>query len=70
MDQYNTIWHTGEEHELKTAIDRIVRDLRVGLISMRERVNLVGGELLVESQPSRGTQIKACVPLNPSTRPD
>ena len=38
----------------------------LGLISMRERLNLVGGELLVESQPSGGTQIKACVPLNPS----
>ena len=30
MDKYNTLWHTGEEHELKTAIDRIVRDLLVG----------------------------------------
>ncbi|MFB3068666.1 MAG: PAS domain S-box protein, partial [Acidobacteriota bacterium] len=33
----------------------------LGLISMRERINLVGGELLVESQPSGGTRIKACV---------
>jgi PAS domain S-box-containing protein len=41
----------------------------LGLISMRERLNLVGGELLVESQPSGGTQIKACVPLNPSASP-
>jgi signal transduction histidine kinase len=38
----------------------------LGLISMRERLNLVGGELLVQSQPSGGTVIKACVPLNPS----
>lgn len=36
----------------------------LGLISMRERLNLVGGELSVESQPSGGTRIKACVPLN------
>jgi signal transduction histidine kinase len=36
----------------------------LGLIGMRERLNLVGGELSVESQPSGGTQIKACVPLN------
>ncbi len=36
----------------------------LGLISMRERLNLVGGELSVESEPSGGTQIKACVPLN------
>ena len=36
----------------------------LGLISMWERLNLVGGELSVESQPLGGTQIKACVPLN------
>ncbi len=42
----------------------------LGLISMRERVNLVGGELLIESQASGGTQIKACVPLNSSASPD
>jgi len=33
----------------------------LGLISMRERLHLVGGELLIESQPSGGTRIKACV---------
>jgi len=38
----------------------------LGLISMRERLNLVGGKLLVESQPLGGTQIKACVPLSSS----
>jgi len=38
----------------------------LGLISMRERLNLVGGELLVESQPLGGTRIKACVPLSSS----
>ena len=42
----------------------------LGLISMRERMNLVGGELLIESRPSGNTWIKACVPLNPSSRPD
>jgi signal transduction histidine kinase len=42
----------------------------LGLISMRERMNLVGGELLIESQPSGGTQIKACVPLNSSASPN
>ncbi len=42
----------------------------LGLISMRERLSLLGGELLIESRPSGNTRIKACVPLNPSTRPD
>lgn len=35
----------------------------LGLISMRERLRLVGGHLVVESQPSRGTQIRARVPF-------
>ena len=39
----------------------------LGLISMRERLSLLGGELLIESRPSGNTWIKACVPLNPSS---
>jgi signal transduction histidine kinase len=34
------------------------------LISMRERLRAVGGQLSVESQPSRGTQICARIPLS------
>jgi PAS domain S-box-containing protein len=36
----------------------------LGLTSMRERLKLVAGELLVESQPGRGTTIVARVPLS------
>jgi PAS domain S-box-containing protein len=35
----------------------------LGLISMRERLLLVGGHLSVESQPSHGTRIRVWVPL-------
>ncbi len=35
----------------------------LGLISMRERMHLIGGEFSVESQPGRGTRITAWVPL-------
>jgi signal transduction histidine kinase len=35
----------------------------LGLISMRERVRLVNGELSIRSAPGRGTMVLACVPL-------
>ncbi len=35
----------------------------LGLISMRERLRLVGGHLSVESQPSHGSRIRVRVPL-------
>ena len=35
----------------------------LGLVSMRERTHLVGGELSIKSEPSRGTMISAGVPL-------
>jgi PAS domain S-box-containing protein len=35
----------------------------LGLVSMRERVKLIGGELSVESQPGKGTTVHGCVPL-------
>lgn len=34
----------------------------LGLISMRERLRLVGGHLSIESAPSRGTQIRVRIP--------
>jgi two-component system NarL family sensor kinase len=36
----------------------------LGLISMRERLQLVGGELSVKSRPGAGTTIYARVPLH------
>jgi len=35
----------------------------LGLISMRERLRLVNGELSIQSEPGRGTTIKARVPI-------
>jgi signal transduction histidine kinase len=39
----------------------------IGLVSMRERLRLVGGMLFVKSEPMRGTEILAEVPLSIST---
>ena len=39
----------------------------IGLISMRERARLVGGRFFIESEPSRGTRVRAQVPLAKSS---
>jgi signal transduction histidine kinase len=36
----------------------------LGLIGMEERANLVGGELVIESAPAKGTVIRAEIPLD------
>ncbi|MEX0651372.1 MAG: PAS domain-containing sensor histidine kinase [Actinomycetota bacterium] len=41
-----------------------LRDGRVGLASMRERVELASGSLVVRSSPGRGTSISAILPLD------
>ncbi len=38
----------------------------LGTVSMRERVNVVGGTLTVESAPGKGTRITATTPLRPA----
>jgi two-component system NarL family sensor kinase len=43
--------------------DVAIRSQGLGLISMRERLALVGGELSIESRPGAGTTIRACVPF-------
>ena len=38
----------------------------LGLVSMRERLQLVGGTLSIDSRPSGGTRINARIPLTPA----
>jgi len=38
-------------------------DSGFGLVGMRERARLLGGTLRVESQPARGTTIRATIPF-------
>jgi signal transduction histidine kinase len=38
----------------------------LGLVSMRERVKLIGGTISVDSEPGEGTVINVCVPLDMS----
>jgi signal transduction histidine kinase len=44
--------------------DPAVRRGGFGLVGMRERVELAGGELQVESKPGSGTRVSASLPLN------
>jgi PAS domain S-box-containing protein len=39
------------------------KDKRLGLLSMRERVEMVGGRFTVESEPGKGTSIRAEIPF-------
>jgi signal transduction histidine kinase len=36
---------------------------RLGLIGMRERVEMVGGSFTIESEPGKGTTVRAEIPL-------
>jgi signal transduction histidine kinase len=40
----------------------------LGLISMRERLHLVGGQLTIHSQPKQGTELYVRVPIGSSTQ--
>ena len=35
----------------------------LGLVSMRERVDLLGGHLIVQSRPGAGTTVRATIPV-------
>jgi PAS domain S-box-containing protein len=47
--------------------ESVLVEAGIGLISMRERLRLVGGILSVESEPSHGTRIRVRVPLASTT---
>jgi len=42
--------------------DAMTRDGRFGLMTMRERVEMLGGSLQIDSSPGRGTRLRATLP--------
>jgi signal transduction histidine kinase len=54
-----TVRDAGRGFDYQSALRR--RGL--GLTSMRERLKLVGGHLVIDSQPAKGTTITAVIPL-------
>jgi signal transduction histidine kinase len=57
------IWDDGCGFDLHEGLQK---EKHVGLKSMRERAELVGGKLWVESQPGRGTAVHLTLPLSPA----
>ena len=45
------------------------REKSVGLLSMRERAELIGGSLQVQSMPGKGTAVTLLLPTRPSEAP-
>jgi PAS domain S-box-containing protein len=65
---------TAEEFSLSVCDDGAGFDVQgwkttagLGLISMRERMHVIGGEFVIESTPGAGTRIRARVPLATAT---
>lgn len=52
----------GRSFDMKRVL-RSKRVLRLGLLGMRERVEMVGGRFAVESAPVRGTTVRAWIPF-------
>ncbi len=60
-----TIQDNGKSFQVERVL-HAKRNKRLGLLGMRERVEMVGGSLRVESAPGQGTTIHAEVPFTNS----
>jgi len=59
------VWDNGVGFDITYKLARSYHGL--GLLGMRERLSLAGGELRVDAQPGKGTHIIASIPLLSST---
>ncbi|HWP92050.1 MAG TPA: GAF domain-containing protein [Thermodesulfobacteriota bacterium] len=50
--------------DLDAVQERMARGLSFGLLSMQERVQLVGGRIEIKTKPNKGTMIRAYFPLS------
>jgi len=58
-----TITDDGKGFNVESTRTRAVRSGSVGLLSMRERALLVGGQFEVASEPGGGTEVRAILPI-------
>ena len=54
----------GEGFDVAGTLERAVRRGHLGLLGMKERVQILGGDLEVESTPGRGTCVRISLPLS------
>jgi two-component system sensor histidine kinase UhpB len=54
----------GRGFNLQTASDEALSSHHLGLLGLRERAELLGGEVSLESSPGRGTRLQVCLPLS------
>jgi PAS domain S-box-containing protein len=54
----------GVGFDVRQAIEEANRGMTMGLLSMMERAELLGGQVEIESEPGRGTRIKCHLPLD------
>ena len=59
----NTVDLTVRDEGVGFDVDAATRGRGLGLTSMKERLKLVGGELFIESQSTRGTTVPARAPV-------
>jgi signal transduction histidine kinase len=52
-----TVSDNGKGFSLPDKIDGLARDGKLGLAGMKERAQLIGGTLTVQSSPGKGTSI-------------
>ena len=53
----------GVGFDKKSILETKVKEGHVGLLGIHEQIGLLGGKLVIESTPNRGTTLIACVPL-------
>ncbi len=59
----NQVCMTIQDNGKSFSLEKTLRGKRLGLLGMRERLEMVGGSFAVESAPGQGTSIKAQIPL-------
>ncbi len=60
----------GVGFDVRAAQERVLQGESFGLLSMRERVELAGGDFAITSSPTQGTEIRVRFPLHASPRLD